>query len=86
MRLLVGILLPLLASACSAEGNSYLLGKGEPTRFLSLNACEAEAQSSFTDGSPKYSGYECRKLLFDRWVIAIVRYENARRVAADGNP
>jgi len=72
--------LPVLAVfalvGCTAEGNSYFLGNGETTRFISLAACETEAKSKQADGSPRYAGYECRKLLLDRWVLEIVRYEN----------
>jgi hypothetical protein len=79
-RLIISALLLLPFSAalagCTAEGNSYFVGKGEPQRFISLATCEEEARSSHTDGAPKYYAYECRQLLFDRWVLRTVRYEN----------
>ena len=72
--------LPMLAVfalvGCTAEGNSYFLGNGETTRFISLAACETEAKSKQADGTSRYVGYECRELLFDHWTIEVVRYEN----------
>lgn len=61
---------------CTAEGNSYSLGAGQTTRFVSQAACEKEAQSTHADGTSRYVGYECRELLFDHWTIEVVRYEN----------
>lgn len=73
----------LLAAAatltgCTAEGNSYSLGNGETTHFISLEACEAEAKSTHADGTSRYAGYECRKLLLDRWTLNVVRYEDGK--------
>lgn len=68
----------LLMAGCTAEGNSYFLRNGETTRFISLAACETEAKSKQADGSPRYAGYECRKLLLDRWTLNVVRYENGK--------
>lgn len=68
----------LLVGGCTAEGNSYLLASGQTTRFISLAACETEAQSKHADGSPRYAGYECRKLLLDRWTLNVVRYEDGK--------
>jgi hypothetical protein len=73
----------LLMAGCTAEGNSYSLGAGQTTRFVSLAACETEAKSKQADGSPRYAGYECRELLLDRWAREIVRYENG--APADSN-
>lgn len=73
----------LLMTSCTAEGNSYSLGAGQTTHFVSLAACETEAKSKQADGSPRYAGYECRELLFDRWVLEIVRYQNG--APADSN-
>jgi hypothetical protein len=49
---------------CTAEGNSQYLGKGETQYYLNMRTCEKEAQSEYTSGGRKYSGYECRKMLF----------------------
>ena len=67
---------------CTTEGNSYLLASGQTTRFISLAACETEAKSKQADGSPRYAGYECRKLLLDRWALNVVRYENGKALAS----
>jgi len=49
-------------SACTAEGNSQFLSKGETTYFLSMSGCETEALSEHEGGGRRYSGYECRKM------------------------
>lgn len=57
----VALVLPvIILSGCHAEGTSYFLASGETEKFLTLSRCEREAQSKHQDGSPKYSGYECR--------------------------
>jgi hypothetical protein len=64
----------------TAEGNSYFVGKGESQRFSSLATCEKEARSTHPDGTSRYSNYDCRELLFDRWILRTVRYENGEFV------
>jgi hypothetical protein len=54
----------LLTVGCTAEGNSQFLNKGETKYFLTMSACEEEALKENKDGGRKYSGFECRKMLF----------------------
>lgn len=55
--------LSLALAGCYAEGNSYLFASGEREHFLTMRRCEEEAKSRYSDGSPRYSGYECRQKL-----------------------
>ena len=68
----------LVISGCTAEGNSYFVGRGESQRFISLATCEKEARSSHPDGTPRYYAYECRQLLFDRWTVTSKHYEDGK--------
>lgn len=54
----------LLLAACTAEGNSQYLSKGETRYFITMSACKEEALSEYESGGRKYAGYECRKMLF----------------------
>lgn len=54
------VFLAISLSGCYAEGNSHFLSTGQSEVFLTVSRCEREAQSKYQDGSPKYSGYECR--------------------------
>ena len=54
----------ILISGCTAEGNSEFLSKGETKYFLTMKTCEDEALSEYESGGKKYSGFECRKMLF----------------------
>ena len=49
-----------LLTGC-AEGNSYYLEDGEIEHFLTMARCEREARAAYASGSPRYSGYECRR-------------------------
>ena len=53
-----------LIVGCTAEGNSQFLEKGETKYFLYMSSCEEEALSEHESGGRKYSGFECRKMLF----------------------
>jgi hypothetical protein len=47
------------------EGNSYLLGEGDKSYFLTMSSCRREASSKFIEGGPRYAGYLCvRKFLW----------------------
>jgi hypothetical protein len=52
-----------LTSGCYSQGNSHFIASGENEYFFSMDSCEQEAKSTYSDGSPKYSGYECRQKL-----------------------
>lgn len=47
-------------SGCYAKGNSHFLGSGKIEYFFTMGQCQEEASATHKDGSPKYSGYECR--------------------------
>jgi hypothetical protein len=70
----------LVISGCTAEGNSYFVGRGESQRFISLATCEKEARSSHPDGTSRYYNYECRELLFDRWIMSVNRYKDGKLI------
>jgi hypothetical protein len=53
------ICIATLLSGCYSKGNSFFLGSGEPEYFLTMAQCEKEAKATYSDGSSKYSGYEC---------------------------
>ena len=72
------LVIAVVLSGCTAEGNSYSVGKGESQRFISLATCEKEARSSHPDGTPRYHAYECRQLLFDRWTVTSKHYEDGK--------
>lgn len=58
----VGIIATLaLCGGCYSQGNSHFLSLGENEYFLTMGHCEKEAMARRSDGSAKYSGYECRK-------------------------
>ena len=46
---------------CYTEGNSHFLASGNTEYFLTMKRCEDEAKTKYSDGSAKYSGYECRQ-------------------------
>ena len=83
-RLIISALLLLPFSVtmagCTAEGNSYSIRKGESQRFISLATCEKEARSSHPDGTSLYYNYECRELLFDRWIMSVNRYKDGQLI------
>ena len=63
MLLLSGIVSCLaFLGGCYSQGNSHFLSNGEIEYFLTMNRCEEEAKARYSDGSPKYSGYECRSM------------------------
>ena len=51
----------LVLVGCYVEGNSHLLASGNLKYFQTMKRCEEEAKTKFSDGSPKYLGFECRK-------------------------
>ena len=55
----------LVLVGCYAEGNSHFLASGDTEYFLTMKRCEEEAKTKYSDGSLKYSGYDCqRKVLW----------------------
>ena len=62
MAVTVLLIVSVVISACTAEGNSQFIGKGETRYFLSMSACEREAVSEYEGGGRKYSGFECRQM------------------------
>jgi hypothetical protein len=69
MRVLAALIGGLLLAGCTAEGNSFFLGKGETKYFLTMAACEREALSEYDGGGQKYSGFECRQMFLGIFLI-----------------
>lgn len=73
-KILIVLFIIVIASGCTAEGNSQFLSKGETKYFLSMSTCEKEALSQHSDGGRKYSGFECRKMLFGIFLLESKTY------------
>ena len=68
----------VVLSGCYAEGESFLIARGETQRYASMRACEAVAMARYPDGGPVYSGFECRSMILGS-VRSTVRYHNGVR-------
>lgn len=65
----IGLVSLLTIGGCSAEGESYFLGRGETRYFLTMSDCEKEALSEYAGGGRKYYGFECRKMLLGIFLL-----------------
>jgi len=71
---LFALIASLVVGGCSAEGNSFFLGRGETRHFLTMKSCEEEALSEYLGGGKKYSGYECRKMFLGIFLLESKTY------------
>ena len=83
MILFVCLLFVGLLSGCSTEGASHFLTSGETEYFLTMNQGVEEAKTTYADGKPKYSGYECRSK-FLGFTIEKRDYYEGRLVSRSG--
>lgn len=70
---------------CYAEGESFYLGQGQAVRYPSMSACRDSATSRHPDGTPRYSGYECRSVRFGRIVQAEEFWDGLRAGGSAAN-